>query len=158
MASSERKVDSIVLIWWCFIILIAYLALILYDYINDDKHEYVLTDVINLFSFISFSLVSTLVLSPWIMVAIAILWIVDRVFQDNKYSYWTLSFIELLYLSIVLMLKNIVLMVITVVSVVFVTIGALCVIYTEISKNGAKQLRSGKVNAEHLSGKKDIRI
>ena len=26
------------------------------------------------------------------------------------------------------------------------------------NKNGAKQLRSGKVNAEHLSGKKDVRV
>ena len=25
------------------------------------------------------------------------------------------------------------------------------------NKNGAKQLRSGKVNVEHLSGKKDVR-
>ena len=128
MASSGRKVDSIVFIWWCSIGLIAYLILILHDCNYEKKRKYVLTDVINLFSFISFFLVSTLVLSPWIMVAIAILWIVDRVFQDNKYSYWTLSFIELLYLSIVLMLKNIVLMVITVVLVVFVAFGAFCFI------------------------------
>ena len=26
------------------------------------------------------------------------------------------------------------------------------------NKDGAKQLRSGKVNAEHLSGKKDVRV
>jgi len=26
------------------------------------------------------------------------------------------------------------------------------------NKNGAKQLRSGKVNVEHLSGKKDVRV
>lgn len=82
--------------------------------------------MINLLSFISLSLISSLILSPWIIIAVVALIFADFVLFAGEYQLWLIPFIELLYLSVVLTLKYIILMVILIVIMVFELIASLC--------------------------------
>ena len=117
MGTSGRKGAFITLIVLCSIGLIPYLIILYTDCDNSDN-EYLYPDLMNMFSFISLFLVSSLFLSPWIIIAVVILRVVDFIFRDNELVFLVLPFIELIYLSIVVMLKHVILLVITVVFIV----------------------------------------
>ena len=87
--------------------------------------------MINLLSFISLSLISLslispLILSPWIIIAVVALIFLDIEFIIDEFLLWYIPFMELLYLSVVLTLKDIILMVILIVIMVFELIASLC--------------------------------
>ena len=113
------------LIVLCPISVIVHLIIVYVDCNDTDKHKYVYTDMINMLSFISLSLVSSLFLSPWVIIVFIILRVVDFLFRDNSLMFFSLSFIELLYLSIMVMLRHTVLLVITIVMIVYGTIAVL---------------------------------
>ena len=125
MATSGRKGAFIMLIVLCPISVIVHLIIVYVDCNDTDKHKYVYTDMINMLSFISLSLVSSLFLSPWVIIVFIILRVVDFLFRDNSLMFFSLSFIELLYLSIMVMLRHTVLLVITIVMIVYGTIAVL---------------------------------
>ena len=125
MATSGRKGAFIMLIVLCSISVIVHLIIVYVDCNDEDKHMYVYTDMINMLSFISLSLVSSLFLSPWVITVFIILRVVDFLFRDNSLMFISLSFIELLYLSIMVMLRHTVLLVITIMMIVYGTIAAL---------------------------------
>ena len=82
--------------------------------------------MINLLSFTSLSLISSLILSPWIIIAVVALIFADLILFLNELQLWLIPLIELLYLSVVLTLKDIILMVILIVIMVFELIASLC--------------------------------
>ena len=95
-------------------------------WINEDAIKDLYFCMINLLSFTSLSLISSLILSPWIIIAVVALIFADIVLFTEKYQLWLIPLIELLYLSVVLTLKDIILMVILIVIMVFELIASLC--------------------------------
>ena len=81
---------------------------------------------LSLLSFTSLSLISLLILSPWIVIAVVALLVADFILFFNELLFWLIPLIELLYLSVVLTLKDIILMVILIVIMVFELIASLC--------------------------------
>ena len=93
---------------------------------NEEDRKDLYFCMINLLSFISLSLISSLILSPWIIIAVVVLIFADIECIIDEFLLWYTPFMELLYLSFVLTLKDIILMVILIVIMVFELIASLC--------------------------------
>ena len=126
MGSSGRTGAFVTLIVLCVLSSSVWIIIMccIWKYEKDRKDLYFY--MINLLSFTSLSLISSLILSPWIIIAVVALIFADLILFLNELQLWLIPLIELLYLSVVLTLKDIILMVILIVIMVFELIASLC--------------------------------
>ena len=126
MASYEGTILYYILIIICVLSSSVWIIIMCCIWKNEEDRKYLYFCMINLLSFISLSLISSLILYPWIIIAVVALIFEDIVFIIDELLLWYIPFIELLYLSVVLTLKDIILMVILIVIMVFELIASLC--------------------------------
>ena len=125
MASSGRTGAFVTLIVLC-VLNSSFCIFIMCGIWKEENRKDLYFCMINLLSFISLSLISSLILSPWIIIAVVALIFADIVLYAYELQLWLMPFMELLYLSVVLTLKDIILMVILIVIMVFELIASLC--------------------------------
>ena len=126
MGSSGRTGAFVTLIVLCVLSSSVWIIIMCCIWINEDAIKDLYFCMINLLSFTSLSLISSLILSPWIIIAVVALIFADLILFLNELQLWLIPLIELLYLSVVLTLKDIILMVILIVIMVFELIASLC--------------------------------
>ena len=126
MASSGRTGAFVTLIVLCVLSSSFWIIIMCSIWKDEEVRKNLYFCMINLLSFTSLSLISSLILSPWIIIAVVALIFADLILFSNELLFWLIPLIELLYLSIVLMLKDIILMVILIVIMVFELIASLC--------------------------------
>ena len=119
MASSGRTGAFVTLIVLCVLSSSFWIIIMCSIWKNKEDRKNLYFCMINLLSFISLSLISSLILSPWIIIAVFALLVADLILFFNELLFWLIPLIELLSLSIVLTLKDIILMVILIVIMVF---------------------------------------
>ena len=126
MASSGRTGAFVTLIVLCVLSSSFWIFIMCSIWKDEEDRKGLYFCMINLLSFTSLSLILSLVLSPWIIIAVFALIFADSILFFNEYQLWLIPLIELLYLSVVLTLKDIILMVILIVIMVFELIASLC--------------------------------
>ena len=126
MGSSGRTGAFVTLIVLCVLSSSVWIIIMCCIWKNEEDRKDLYFCMINLLSFISLSLISSLILSPWIIIAVVVLIFADIECIIDEFLLWYTPFMELLYLSVVLTLKDIILMVILIVIMVFELIASLC--------------------------------
>ena len=118
MGTAGRKGAFVTLIVVCSISLLANLILFCLAVDNYDK-EYAYDDAIYLFSFTSLCLISTLFISPWLILAVIAVRIIDYAFREKETMRFLVPFVELLYMTILLMRNHMTYLIITFVALLW---------------------------------------
>ena len=112
MGTAGRKGAFVTLIVVCSISLLVNMGFICDD-CDIEKEDYAYDDAIYLFSFTSLCLISTLFISPWLILAVIAVRIIDYAFREKETIRFLVPFVELLYMTILLMRNRMTYLIIT---------------------------------------------
>ena len=112
MGTAGRKGAFVTLIVVCSISLLVNMGFICDD-CAIEKEDYAYDDAIYLFSFTSLCLISTLFISPWLILAVIAVRIIDYAFREKETIRFLVPFVELLYMTILLMRNRMTYLIIT---------------------------------------------